>query len=239
MLDDGARDGVTSSLGREGEMATVVVTGTNRGIGLELVRAFVARGDRVVAACRRPSEALAASGAEVAEGVDVTDEDSIRAFASGLAGTSVDVLVNNAGLLSRETLDDLDAERIRRQLEVNALGPVRVTAALRGSLPAGAKVAVVTSRMGSIADNGSGGMYGYRMSKAAANAGAVSLARDLHPAGVAVCALHPGFVRTEMTGGRGHIDAAQAAAGLIARIDALSLATTGRFWHMNGEELPW
>lgn len=219
-------------------MAVVVVTGANRGIGLELVRAFQARGDTVVAACRTPSPELEGLGVQVEAGVDVGDADSVERFAGKLEG-NVDVLVNNAGVLSRETLDDLDEDRIRRQFEINALGPLRMTRALREKLVDGSKVAIITSRMGSIADNTSGGMYGYRMSKAAVNQAGMSLARDLAPKGVAVGLLHPGFVRTGMTGGNGLVDAHESAAGLVARIDELSTGSSGTFRHMNGDALPW
>jgi NAD(P)-dependent dehydrogenase (short-subunit alcohol dehydrogenase family) len=217
-------------------MATVVVTGANRGIGLELAKAFKARGDDVIGACRRPSEQLKALGVRI-ETLDVTDDASVAAFAERVDG--VDVLVNNAGVLSQETLGSLDVDAIRRQFEVNALGPLRVTAALRPKLKKGSKVAIVTSRMGSIADNTSGSMYGYRMSKAAVNMAGKSLAQDLKGDEVAVALLHPGFVRTEMTGGNGMVDPDESARGLVARIDALDLEHTGTFWHANGEQLPW
>lgn len=220
-------------------MARVCITGANRGIGLELARQFQARGDEVIAACRRPSEALAGLGVRVIDGVDVADEDGLKRLTDGVGDLEVDVLVNNAGVLSDESLDDLDLDRIRRQFEINALGPLRVTAALRPSLGAGAKVAIITSRMGSIDDNTSGGRYGYRMSKAAVNMAGRSLAHDLKPAGVAVAILHPGFVRTEMTGNTGMVDPPESAAGLIARIDELDLESSGSFWHANGELLPW
>jgi NAD(P)-dependent dehydrogenase (short-subunit alcohol dehydrogenase family) len=218
---------------------TTVITGANRGIGLELARQFSERGDEVVAVCRKPSEALAGLGVRIIDGVDVADDAGIARLAQQTKGPAVDILVNNAGLLSDESLDDLDIDRIRRQFEINALGPLRVTAALRSKLGSGAKVAIVTSRMGSIEDNTSGGRYGYRMSKAAVNMAGRSLAHDLEPAGVAVAILHPGFVRTEMTGNTGLVDPPESAAGLIARIDELTLETTGSFWHANGEVLPW
>lgn len=220
-------------------MSTIVITGANRGIGLELTRQYLGRGDHVVAACRKPSDDLTAAGAEVLEGIDVTTDDGARALAEGLGDRTVDVLVNNAGLLTSESLDDLDFDRIRRQFEVNTLGPLRITAALRDRLTRGAKVAVVTSRMGSIADNTSGGRYGYRISKAAVNMAFVSLARDLDGDGIAVAILHPGFVRTDMTGNQGFIDPPESAAGLIARLDDLTMDSTGTFWHSNGEVLPW
>jgi NAD(P)-dependent dehydrogenase (short-subunit alcohol dehydrogenase family) len=111
--------------------------------------------------------------------------------------------------------------------------------ALLPCLERGAKVALITSRMGSIADNGSGGAYGYRMSKAALNAAGMSLARDLASRGIAVVLLHPGYVKTEMTGGSGNVSAEKSASQLIGRIEALDLAHSGSFWHANGETLPW
>ena len=220
-------------------MPIVVITGANRGIGLEMARQFKDRGDHVVAACREASEELSTLDVEVIEGVDVTDDRSVGKLAEALGDRTVDVLVNCAGILSDESLGDLDFDRMRRQFEVNSLGPLRVTAALRGNLSKGSKVAIITSRMGSIEDNTSGGRYGYRMSKCAVNMAGRSLAIDLREAGVAVVILHPGFVRTDMTGGQGLIDPPESAAGLIARIDELTLETTGTFRHENGEELPW
>ncbi len=218
---------------------TVLITGANRGIGLELARLFAARGDLVIACCRHASDDLRALEVRVEEGVDVTSDAAIAALAGRLAGVSIDVLINNAGRLEHEPLATLDFEGVRRQLEINAIGPLRVTRALLDHLPGGAKVAVITSRMGSIADNTSGGAYGYRMSKAAVNAAGKSLAIDLAPRGISVALLHPGWVRTAMTGHNGLVDADESARGLIARIDALTPATSGTFWHMNGEVLPW
>jgi len=220
-------------------MAVALVTGANRGIGLELCRQLKARGDTVIGACRGTSAALAALDIEVLDGVDVSEGDAVSSLAERLGGRQLDLLVNNAGILQRVDLETLDLDSCRRQFEVNALGPLRVTQAVLPFLSEGAKVAIVTSRMGSIADNTSGSHYGYRMSKAAVNIAGVSLARDLAPRGISVALLHPGYVRTGMTRGQGYVEPAEAATGLIARIDALSLSTTGGFWHANGERLPW
>ncbi len=220
-------------------MATALVTGANRGIGLELCRQLAARGDRVIAVCRTSTPELDKLGIRVEDGVDVTDPGSVEALAGRLHGTSLDLLVNNAGVLSHEGLDHLDFDSMRRQFEVNALGPLRMTATLLPLLSRGAKVAIVSSRMGSIADNTSGGTYGYRMSKAAVNAAGRSLAQDLASRAIAVVILHPGFVRTAMTGHNGMVDPPESARGLLARIDELTLESTGRFLHANGEELPW
>lgn len=220
-------------------MTTALVTGANRGIGLELCRQLAARGAQVIAVCRRSSPELDQLGVRVEQGVDVADPGSIDELARRLDGARLDLLVNNAGVLGHEGLDHLDFDAIQRQFEVNALGPLRVTAALLPLLSKGAKVAIVSSRMGSIADNTSGGSYGYRMSKAAVNAAGRSLAHDLAMRGIALVILHPGFVRTGMTGHNGLVDPPDSARGLIERIDELGVETTGRFMHMNGEELPW
>jgi NAD(P)-dependent dehydrogenase (short-subunit alcohol dehydrogenase family) len=220
-------------------MATALITGANRGIGLELCRLLDARGDRVIAACRASSPELDDLGVRVETGLDVTSDDSVAALDQRLGDTQLDLLVNNAGLMTHESLQDLDFDRIRRQFEVNSLGPLRVTAALLDRLANGAKIAFISSRMSSLAENTSGDDYGYRMSKTALNMAAVSLARDLAARQIAVAVLHPGWVRTSMTGGQGQLEPADSAAGLLARIDALTQATSGGFWHVNGDRLPW
>ena len=223
-------------------MKTILVTGANRGIGLALTRAFRARGDAVIAVCRRSSDALEATGAQVEPGIDVTDGDALDALARRLSVVRIDTLVLNAGVLERESLGDIDEagfDSMRRQFEVNALGPLRVAQALLDNLADGAKVGIVTSRMGSVADNGSGGRYGYRASKAAVNAIGKSLAVDLQPRGIAVFLLHPGYVATDMVGGTGDVSPEQAAAQLVERLDGLTLEQTGTFWHANGSPLPW
>ena len=220
-------------------MGIAVVTGANRGIGLELARQLSARGTRVVAACRKSSPELDALGVRVEAGIDVTDPAAWTQFASQLAHDDIDLLINNAGVLRADSLDDVDIDDVHAQIEINAIAPLFLTRALVPRLTRGAKVALITSRMGSIGDNGSGGYFGYRMSKAALNAAGVSLAHDLKSRGVAVVMLHPGAVRTGMTGGRGQIDVNDAVRGLLTRIDELRLETTGRFLHQNGEALPW
>lgn len=221
-------------------MSLALVTGANRGIGLALVEALLKRGGQVIGACRIASPALTKSGAEVVDGVDVTSEEGVAKLAQAVGDRKLDLLVNNAGiLLWGDQLTGIDFDGVLKQFEVNALGPLRVTAALRTRLAKGGKVALITSRMGSIDDNGSGGAYGYRMSKAALNMAGKSLAVDLKPAEVAVAILHPGMVKTEMVGDHGQIEPADAAKGLLARIDELTLEKTGGFWHANGQTLPW
>lgn len=220
-------------------MATVVVTGASRGIGLELCRLYQNRGHSVVAVCRSATAELNALGVEVIEGIDVAATDAGVRLAAALAGRRVDVLINNAGVFGNNTLGAIDFDEVLRQYTVNALAPLRITEALLPLLGEGSKVAMITSRMGSISDNGSGAYYAYRMSKAALNAAGVSLARDLAPRGIAVALLHPGFVQTRMVGFAGDITPQQAAEGLAARIDELELTNSGCFRHSNGQNLPW
>lgn len=220
-------------------MTTWLVTGANRGIGLELVRQLHARGDEVLAVCRSGGAELDAVGSRVIDGIDVATDDAGARLDAALADVALDVLVHNAGLLRRDSIDALDLDAAREQLEVNALGPLRVTTALLPRLGRGSKIAFVSSRAGSIGDRPSGGTYGYRMSKAALNMAGANLAHDLAPRGIHVVLLHPGFVRTEMTRGAGTFDPPEAAAGLIARIDELDASRSGRFFHATGEEIPW
>ncbi|MCP9917569.1 SDR family oxidoreductase [Cyanobium sp. ATX 6F1] len=221
-------------------MATYLITGANRGIGTEYCRQLKARGDTVIAVCRSSSPELDALGVRTLTGVDITSADAIAGLVERLDGLPIDGLIHNAGLLERTSLGDLDVESLRRQFEVNALGPMRLTHALLGHLHVGSKLILMTSRMGSIADNSSGGSYGYRMSKVALCMAGKSLAIDLQPRGIAVALLHPGLVRTRMTGFSAQgISVEQAVQGLLERIDALSLETSGTFWHANGEVLPW
>lgn len=217
----------------------IVITGANRGIGLAMTQQLIAAGHKVYGLCRNVSDALVQSGAIVIDGVDVGNPETLPASLSALSDVSIDLLINNAGVLASESVDDWQPNTIDYQFRVNAMGPLLVTQCLLSNLQEGAKVAMITSRMGSMADNGSGGYYGYRMSKAALNAAGVSLSKDLSPRGIAVGLFHPGFVQTDMVGGQGDVDADTAASRLIARIDELSMENSGSFVHANGGELPW
>lgn len=220
-------------------MANVVITGANRGIGLEFVRQYLAKGDKVYALCRNTSDELKQTEAHIINGVDVANPDSLEKSLQALSNVNIDVLVNNAGVLADESLDDFNLRTIEQQYKVNAIGPVLVTQLLRKQLVSGAKVALITSRMGSVTDNTSGGRYGYRMSKAALNIAGVSLAHDLKPQNVAVALLHPGYVQTEMVNYGGDISASESVNRLIQRIEELTMQNSGGFWHSNGETLPW
>jgi NAD(P)-dependent dehydrogenase (short-subunit alcohol dehydrogenase family) len=220
-------------------MATVVVTGANRGIGLEFVKQYLAKGDKVIALCRNTSDELSQSDAKVIDKVDVSSPECLEKILPTLSDLKIDLLINNAGVFANETLEHMSVKTLEYQFRANAIGPLMVTQMLRQQLVKGAKVAMITSRMGSVTDNTSGGYYGYRMSKAALNIAGVSLAHDLKEQEVAVALLHPGHVQTEMVNYSGDISAAVAVERLIQRIEELNLGNTGTFWHSNGEILPW
>ena len=221
-------------------MATFLVTGANRGIGLEYCRQLKARGDDVVAVCRQTSDELENLRVRVEAGLELSDSQAIDDLVQRLDGLPLDGVILNAGILQSMGLMDLDPTGIRRQVEVNALAPLLLARALVDQMPSGAKLVLMTSRMGSIDDNSSGGSYGYRMSKVALNMAGKSLAIDLESRGIAVAILHPGLVRTRMIRfNPSGIPPEQSVKGLLARIDGLTMATSGSFWHANGELLPW
>ena len=221
-------------------MATYMVTGANRGIGLEYCRKLNQRGHKVIATCRLSSKELDEVGVRVEQDVELTSGESVLKLIRKLRGVHIDVLIQNAGLLENNSFFDLDPESIRRQFEINALSPLCFTRAMLNNLSEGSKVILMTSRMGSIKDNSSGGSYGYRMSKVALCMAGKSLAIDLKPNGIAVALLHPGLVRTGMTSFTPQgITPEKSVQGLIRRIDLLDLVNTGSFWHANGEILPW
>ena len=221
-------------------MATYLVTGANRGIGLEYCKQLRERGDDVIATCRSSTQELDDLGVRVEVGIDITSGESVVNLKNKLSGLKIDVLIQYAGVLERNSLLELDPESIRRQFEINALSHLFFTRAMLNNLSEGSKVILMTSRMGSIKDNSSGGSYGYRMSKVALCMAGKSLAIDLKPNGIAVALLHPGLVRTGMTSFTPQgITPEKSVQGLIRRIDFLDLGNTGGFWHANGETLPW
>lgn len=223
-----------------------VVTGADRGIGAAMCAQIAARGDVAIAACFDAAPALSDQGVEVVSGVDVTTAAGVQRLLHAVGDRSIDVLVHNAGLVIEHPLGSFDFAAFQREFAVNTLGPLRVTEALLPRLRSGSKVGLVTSRVGSLSENQSGGLYGYRISKAAANMAGINLAHDLKPRGIAVVCLHPGSVRTQMTAAL--VDQATvgmlvepevAARGLIERLDELTLQSTGAFRHANGQALPW
>ena len=219
-------------------MPTILITGASRGIGLQLCNQYSQRGDDVFAVCRQPSSELLELGVRVIDGIDVGNGAVMQVLRQELGDVQIDILVNNAGILFRDTFGDIDYDVMLEQYRINTLGPLRVTEALSDNLHSGSKVAIVSSRVGSIDDNSSGGNYGYRASKAAVNMIGTNLKHEFLPRGIAVALLHPGLVATDMTGGSG-ITPADSARGLIQRIDELTLENSGGFWHAEGYALPW
>ena len=230
-------------------MATVLITGANRGIGLELARAYAAAGDRVHAACRNPAgaealSALAASsgGAVTVHALDVGDDGSVAALAAELAGAPIDILINNAGVNGgpRQSLADTDFGAWADALNIMTIGPFRVVQALLPNLEAapGAKVMTVTSQLGA-STWPFGGSYAYASAKAGVNSVMRALAIDLKPKGIAVSMIHPGWVKTDMGGAGADITPQESAAGIHKVIAGLTLETTGAFYKWNGETHPW
>ncbi len=220
-------------------MPVAVVTGSNRGIGLSFCKLLSQMGYEVLALCRKSSPELEKLGVTIEEGIDVTDEKKLGDVARKHQGKTVDLLLNNAGIMDRISIDGFDWKSMQHQFEINTLGPLKVTEAFLPLMSKGSKIGMITSRMGSIGDNTSGGSYGYRISKAGLNIASRSLAHDLKEKGIAVAVLHPGYVQTRMVDFGGDIDSDTAAKRLLKRIDELTLDTSGSFWHSNGEILPW
>jgi NAD(P)-dependent dehydrogenase (short-subunit alcohol dehydrogenase family) len=222
----------------------IVITGANRGIGFAMSKIFSAQGHNVYALCRKSSKMLNTLASEttnlhIITDVDVATNEGIATMKLALKGIVINILVCNAGILRDEQLGNIDIETIREQFEVNAIAPLRVVDNLFQQFASGSKVAMITSRMGSVADNGSGGRYGYRMSKAALNAAAMSLSKDLAAQNVAVGIYHPGYVQTDMVNFGGDISADESAEKLVNLIHELTMQESGVFKHSNGQILPW
>lgn len=227
-------------------MPTALITGTNRGIGLEFVRQYAADGWTVIAGVRDPDKADAlddVAGDVSVASLDVADPASVGILAARLEGVAIDLLINNAGVMGPRpvTLGTLDYGAWQEVMAVNALAPMRVTEAFLPHLRAGSgrKIATVSSRMGSIGDNSSGGSYIYRSSKAAVNAAMKSLSLDLAGEDIAVLILHPGWVRTDMGGPDASVAIPDSVTGMRRVIDGLTPATTGRFVNYDGSAIPW
>ncbi len=218
----------------------VVITGCNRGIGLELARLYAQSGADVYALVRESSPELDELAKEVLTGFDVNDSiEHMKTITAALPG--IDVLINNAGLFKNENwpLSDKDLVLVNQQFEVNTLGPLKVVSALDSKLNSGALAAFTSSRMGSIADNTSGAYYGYRMSKAALNMAVKSLSHDLESRKIKTLALHPGYVKTRMTDFQGEISPEDSAQGLFKILETAAERESGSFWHTNGQALEW
>jgi len=231
------------------EYPNVLIIGGNRGIGLEWVKQWLDRGARVYATARKPDSAAQlqnleqdSDGALSIHHVDVASDESVQKLANGLGSANLDILIHNAGVMGRKGLDSLDTSDVLHTIDVNAVGAIRTVRAFRESLrktDGRSKIALLTSLMGSIADNGSGGSYAYRMSKAALNMAGKSMSVDLAKDNIDVMILHPGWVKTDMGGPNARINVQESVSGMMERLDALNPELSGTFWHSNGKELPW
>ena len=221
-------------------MGTVLITGANRGIGLELVRRHRERGDTVIAVCRKASDELRKTGARTIENIDMTDGVAIDGLKERFKVKTIDRLIANAGLRGLEGYNNLDFDAIRYQYEVNAIGPLRLVRALDTALADGAKVVLLSTLVASLDDNKSGGEFGYRMSKVALNMAGVNLAHALKTRGITMLLLHPGWVQTELGGEGAPVEVAESASKLIATTDRLGFEQTGTFWDViEGHQIAW
>ena len=227
----------------------VLVTGANRGLGLEFSRQYAAEGWQVFAACRSPDKAGELKKLEADSGgrvrvlpMDVMDTTSVKAAAGVVGKEAIDLLLNNAGVMGpRERLGDLDYAAWARVLDANTLGPVRVVEAFLANVAKSGqkKIVTITSGMGSLADNTSGGSYAYRSSKAAVNMVVRSLALDLAPRGITCIVMNPGWVRTDMGGPRGTISPAESIKAMRSVIADLRPDDSGKFLNYTGKPYPW
>ena len=222
-------------------MNRVIIFGANRGIGLSLAKKYLDEGFEVTTINRSESIELEQLNSRNMYGVDVCDLEKLRQVKLQLEGSTFDLLIHNAGIWMEDNIFDRDQDfnDFTNVFEVNAVAPLKVVSTFKSMVSKGASIGFLSSRMGSIADNSSGGRYGYRMSKAALNAGAKSLAIDLASDGIKVVALHPGFVRTDMTKGKGLISTEESAEGLFRVLQELRMENSGTFWHSNGQILDW
>lgn len=231
-------------------MNTLLITGANRGLGLEFVRQYLAESWRVHACCRNllfaeELQQLAKDYSDhlVLHELDMNDLSAIESLADELRDQPVDLLLSNAGVYggNNQALENIRYSDWHETLLINALAPLKLANCFAEHVAASQlkKMVFMSSKMGSMLDNGSGGVYIYRASKAALNAIVKSLSYDLRPAGISVVCLHPGWVRTDMGGPHGLIDPPESIAAMRQVISDLGLATSGRFMDYLGHEIPW
>jgi NAD(P)-dependent dehydrogenase (short-subunit alcohol dehydrogenase family) len=228
---------------------TILITGANRGIGLALTEQFATDGWQVIACCREPVQANALqalsdqhSSIEI-YALDVTNYKQMAALSAQLSNRPIDILLSNAGIYGPKAtrFGEVEAETWRQVLEVNTIAPMMLVQAFIEQVAASEQklVAVISSKVGSIADNGSGGSYVYRSSKTAVNQVVKSLSIDLAGRDIAVISLHPGWVKTDMGGPNAEINTTESTSGLKSILQTAGLAQTGQFLEYNGNIIPW
>lgn len=221
-------------------MKKVFITGANRGIGLEFARQLSAKDFEIYAAVRNPSDELAeVPNTQVFTGIDLENLETITYFFNTHELPKFDWIILNAGIFLETPLQDLDISLVEKQIKVNTIAPLMLVQKLLPYIKEGTRISLVTSLMGSISDNSSGGYYGYRMSKAALNMMGKNLAIDLKNKGAMVCLLHPGYVKTQMSDFMGNVPPESSVLGMIRIIEGLTLLSSGSFYHYQGKPLPW
>lgn len=227
-------------------MPTCLITGANRGLGLEFAKQYLADGWKVIATCRRPEaaeELKALEGDIQIHALDVTDFARVEALEKMLGDEAIDLLIANAGVYGPRVVqhDTVDYAAWAEVMRANVMAPLKISAVFEPHVAKSKlrRIVAITSLMGSMSDNSSGGSYIYRSSKAALNAVMKSLAADLKDKGISVAMLHPGWVKTDMGGPSAKIESSESIAGMRQVIDAMTVENSGRFLNYDGNELPW
>lgn len=217
----------------------VLITGANRGIGLSLAQQYLSRGANVLSVVRNPTEEIKATSSEIIPDIDLTKANDVEKLKGAVGGRRLDIVINNAGIFGMNTLQKMDWPSLEQQFQINAVAPLRVTTSLLDNVEEGSKLVFISSMIASIGDNNEGGLYGYRMSKAALNAAGKSLAVDLRPRGIHVGLIHPGFVSTRLTNFKGDISPDESAKGIMELTSGLNAENSGGFWDWNGDLRNW
>ncbi len=230
--------------------STILITGANRGIGFEITQQYAKAGWRVIACCREPEKAQGLDGVRSdhreqvsIHRLDVTNSEPIKALATSVEDTPIDILLNNAGIYGQrdDSLGNIDEDKWLETFRVNTIAPIKVMEAFIDVVAASKRkvFATITSKMGSMADNTSGGSYVYRSSKAALNAVMKSAANDLEGRGISVVVIHPGWVRTDMGGPSALLSVEQSAKSIRELLGRVSIEDTGKFFNYDGTVIPW
>jgi len=215
-----------------------VITGSNRGIGLEFCKQLKERGYEVIALCRSTSQELKKLNIQVIDNTDIRNVDDLNIVKKKI-DAPIDLLINNAGIFIQDDLKSLNFKTLQEQIEVNSLGPLKVTLALLSLMQENTKVVMITSRLGSIASTSESTYCGYRASKAALNMISKTLSIELKPKGISVGIFHPGYVSTDMTDHKGDLKPKTSVGNILKLLEKLNIENSGTFWHEDGSIIPW